>query len=257
MLVVLLPGLLAFTFLRCRGRGLMQFALLMAVFIGLNAWFKFVLHNRPGVSIVTAFVSKAERVEKDDGEAKHAGLNMFEELCWVNYLITEGTYSPAWGQLYFANLVNPIPRALWPGKPTIGLDYALARGQAGDTAAGVTATISTGMVGSGVVNFGKLLGPIAAAFLMSLWCAFLARLDLTGQDAGRLLVYLLGSVLTFNLGRDITFLVAYPVMFAFGLLWVWRIISPYSDQAPKVATSRNRRPDRQRGPQPLSRKHTL
>jgi hypothetical protein len=113
-----------------------------------------------------------------------------------------------------------------------------------------------GMIGSGLINFGQWLGPVAAAFLMSLWCAFLARLDLTGQDPGRLKVYLIGLVVTFNFGRDITFLVAYPFLFAFGLLWAWRTISPYSVQTARPADTVNRRPDRQRGRQPLSREHS-
>ena len=36
------------------------------------------------------------------------------------------------------------------------------------------------------------------------------RFDLTGERFGRLLLYGLGLALTFNLGRDITLLVAYP-----------------------------------------------
>jgi hypothetical protein len=63
-------------------------------------------------------------------------------------------------------LVNPIPRGLWPGKPLIGIDYAIARGQLyGDQKegeAGVGATISTGMIGQGVVNFGPFFGVLAA-----------------------------------------------------------------------------------------------
>ena len=46
--------------------------------------------------------------------------------------------------------MNPIPRGLWQGKPLIGIDYAIARGQgweAVDAQAGVGATISTGMIG--------------------------------------------------------------------------------------------------------------
>ena len=56
-----------------------------------------------------------------------------------------GTYAVNMGQRYFAELVNPIPRGLWQGKPLIGLDYAIARGQgwdAADAQAGVGATIS-------------------------------------------------------------------------------------------------------------------
>ncbi len=55
------------------------------------------------------------------------------------------------GARYFAELVNPIPRVLWPGKPLIGFDYAIARGQGWAGAAkgqgGIGATISTGMIG--------------------------------------------------------------------------------------------------------------
>jgi len=43
------------------------------------------------------------------------------------------------------------PRGLWQGKPLIGIDYAIARGQGWadqtEGEAGVGATISTGMIG--------------------------------------------------------------------------------------------------------------
>jgi hypothetical protein len=106
----------------------------------------------------------------------------------------------------------------------IGIDYARLRGQAYDDAvagnAGVGATISTGMIGQGVVNFGKVFGPSFAAFLMSLWVAVLARLDLHGEKVGRLPLYCLGLILTFNLGRDITFLTLYTFIFGAVLIWL-------------------------------------
>ena len=103
----------------------------------------------------------------------------------------QGTYKPNWGNRYFAELVNPIPRFFWPGKPLIGIDYAIARGQGGGDAedAGVHATISTGMIGQGVVNFGRFIGPAFAALLMSFWVVILARLDLHIQEFGRLPLY--------------------------------------------------------------------
>ena len=150
----------------------------------------------------------------------HEGLNMYEELCWINTFIMTGLYEPNWGQRYLAELVNPIPRVLWPGKPLIGIDYAILRGQAYEEGgAGVAATISTGMIGQGVVNFGRILGPAFAALLMSIWVAILARLDLHGQKVGRLSLYGLGLILTFNLGRDITLITLYT--FVFGALVVW------------------------------------
>jgi hypothetical protein len=86
-----------------------------------------------------------------------------------------------YGARYRAELVNPIPRGLWKDKPLIGLDYAVARGQRMEEGIGVTATISTGMIGQGVVNFGPFFGVLAAALLMAIWVAILARQDLKGE----------------------------------------------------------------------------
>ena len=36
---------------------------------------------------------------------------------------------------------------------------------------------------------------------------------------GRILLYVVGLVLTFNLGRDITLLVAYPLIFGYVVVW--------------------------------------
>jgi hypothetical protein len=83
----------------------------------------------------------------------------------------------------------------------------------------VDTTISTGFIGQGVVNFGRFLGPMAAALLMSIWVAALARLELNIRALGRLPLYSLGLILTFNLGRDITLITLYP--FVFGALAVW------------------------------------
>jgi hypothetical protein len=47
----------------------------------------------------------------------------------------------------------------------------------------------------------------------------LARLDLQGQKIGRVPLYALGLILTFNLGRDITLITIYT--FIFGSMIVW------------------------------------
>lgn len=216
MLATIVPGILAWVFIRFRGSWLTRFAILVMALAAIDAWFRFVLANRSGSSI-------AEAVRTFDAaeEARHEGLNMFEELCWMTLFVDVGAYQPNMGGRYFAEIVNPIPRSLWPGKPLIGLDYAEARGQGGasEEKGGVHATISTGMIGQGVNNFGRIGGPLAAAFLMACWVAILARQDLLGRNPSRLLLYGLGFILTFNMGRDITLLVVYP--FAFGWLLVW------------------------------------
>lgn len=221
MLAMIIPAILSWVFLRLRGGIWRKVLILLACFCVVNIWMKFVIANRSEMSITSALKEKG--VMADQKKAKNEGLNMYEELCWISTFIDRGTYHVNFGQRYFAELVNPIPRGLWPGKPLIGIDYAIARGQAGGTAgaAGVFATISTGMIGQGVVNFGRFFGPMAAALLMSLWITFLVRLDLNIHALGRLPLYSLGLILTFNLGRDITLITLYPFVFGILAFWWW------------------------------------
>ena len=219
MLATMLPGFLAWVFLRLKAPMYLKIGVLAGGFVIVTQWFMFVMENRVDRSI--AGVVKTEERRSKQRKTHHEGLNMFEELGWINKLMSNGRYKVNWGERYFAEAVNPVPRALWKDKPLIGIDYAIARGQ-GSTGGSslVTATISTGMIGQGVVNFGKIFGPIAAAFLMAIWVAILTRQDLLAHDDPvRLLLYASGMILTFNLGRDITLLVLYPFFFGILLLW--------------------------------------
>jgi hypothetical protein len=147
--------------------------------------------------------------------AKHFGLNMSSELVYCIQYLTDGTLEPSFGQRYLAELANIIPRAVWPGKPEVGIDYAVARGFAGtDGDIGVFATISTGLIGGGVLNFGPIFGPIVVGGLMSYWVGLLSRFRAQGTPL-RLTLFLVGLGLTFNLGRDITLLVLWPLVFCY------------------------------------------
>ena len=228
MLAVALPGILAWVFIRLKSGMMLKIAVLVGAFLVTEVWMKFVIQTRSGGDISRAFMKLGvggvvQQVE--DSAAKHEGLNMFEELAWINSFIDKGTYVVNNGARYFAELVNPIPRVIWPNKPMIGIDYAIARGQlyadAGDAQGGVGATISTGMIGQGVVNFGPFFGVLAAALLMAIWVAILARQDLMGVKMGRMLLFFIGCVLTFNLGRDITLITIYPFLFGYFMLTFW------------------------------------
>jgi hypothetical protein len=221
ILAMVVPAALCWVFLRLRGGFLKKGTVLLIFFLLVNAWMKFVIANRDTMSISTAFHQKGVGAIEQK-EIHNEGLNMYEELCWISKFIDNGTYTPNWGARYFAEIVNPIPRGLWPGKPLIGLDYAMARGHAqdNDEQGGVNTTISTGFIGQGVVNFGRFFGPACSALLMSLWVAYLARLDLNIFALGRLPMYALGLILTFNLGRDITLITLYPFVFGVLLLWL-------------------------------------
>ncbi|MEK6248602.1 MAG: hypothetical protein N2C12_10515, partial [Planctomycetales bacterium] len=212
MLAIAMPAILSFGFLRMRRRPIARILLLLLAFLATEAWFSGVMNRRGGQKNNFHSMHVIKKKEKT-----HLGLNMYMELCWINTLFNDGTLQPNWGYRYFADAVNPIPRSIWPGKPLIGVDYAIARGFGGGkkSSGGILASISTGMIGQGVVNFGTILGPMAAALLISVWVAILARFDLTSKQTGRLLLYLMGVVLTFNLGRDISLLVAYPLIFGY------------------------------------------
>jgi hypothetical protein len=248
MLAMVVPAVLSWAFLRLRGGLWKKILVLLVAFLLVNTWMKFVIANRSGMTITEAFKQKGLNLA-DQKKVHNEGLNMYEELCWISTFIDNGTYKVNWGARYFAEIVNPIPRGLWPGKPLIGLDYAKARGhgQADDTDGGVNTTISTGFIGQGVVNFGRVLGPMAAATLMSFWVAFLARLDLNIHGLGRLPLYSLGLILTFNLGRDITLITLYP--FVFGSLAVW-YLDRRSPKAVKIVTDSTAPPSANR-PRPV------
>jgi len=235
MLAVLLPGILAWTFLRLKGGIIMKGVVLLGAFLAINFWFALVIKYRSDTSITSAVAGGGAQKISEDKSIRHLGFNMFQELAYCNVLIETGQYRVNWGERYFAEVVNPIPRVLWKGKPLIGLDYAFARGfgwgQAEGKEGGVAATISTGMIGQGVVNFGVLMGPMAAALLMAIWTAMLARQDLQAEDPVRLLLYGMGMILTFNLGRDITLITLYPFFFGWMLLTGWQAWTGANRQA--------------------------
>ena len=220
MVASMLPGMLAFILFRVKGGLFTKAVVLLGAFLLVNFWFSFVIANRTGGSIAGQ-LQDAEAIERA-ADARHEGLSMFSELGYINDYFGKGTLEPDGGRRYFAELVNPVPRALWKNKPMVGIDYAVARGfgvdDGAESGAGVTASIATGMIGQGVVNFGRVLGPIAAAILMACWIAVLARQDLLGQDPAHMLLFAVGMILTFNMGRDITLLVLYPFVFGWILL---------------------------------------
>ena len=190
--------------------------------------------------------AEAEKIESS--RQSKLGQDMLKELCWINTLVRSGRYSPNFGERYFAELVNPIPRTIWPGKPMVGIDYAIARGFGGaKTEHGVFASVATGMIGQGCVNFGPYLGVLAAAFLFALWAAYLSRLWCQRYSALRLGLFLIGMGLTFNTGRDFTLLVLFP--FLFGYIGV-RLIEWHQGKGPHSRRV-NRTPNAPLPPRPM------
>jgi oligosaccharide repeat unit polymerase len=176
------------------------------------------------------------------GDGKHLGLNMASELVYCVQFIQDGTLDVDFGQRYLAELAGIIPRSIWSDKPLIGIDYALARGfGSANTDIEVFATLSTGAIGGSVLSFGPVFGPIFVGLLMSSWVGLLSRFRLQGTPL-RLTLFLVGLGLTFNLGRDVTLLVLWPLVFGYiGVRVVeWRTsAAPAHRQAlrPRTSTS--------------------
>ena len=145
----------------------------------------------------------------------HLGLNMASELTYCIEFLKTGVMHQQWGMNFVSEIANLIPRFVWPNKPLIGIEYTVARGfGGGENDIGAFATISTGVIGQGVLDFGPYAGPVFIAVLMALWTGFLARLWAQGTIA-RSCLFLVGIGLTFNLGRNITLLVLWPMVFAY------------------------------------------
>ena len=147
-------------------------------------------------------------------DIKHHGLNMLEELCYINTFYESGRLSLQNGMDYVAEALNIVPRFIFPDKPLIGNEYNILR----NPSSGIQATISAGFIGRGVLNFGFPFGPIFVSFLMSAWSGFLSRLWIQRDSILRLSLFLVGLGITPNLGRDITLLVLWPMVFGYFII---------------------------------------
>jgi len=191
-----------------------------AAFIALNYVLSIVIaYRNVGFG---GFLSDVSQGVNANSQQKHLGLNMLEELCFVNSFYQQGLLNLSYGGSYLAEFLNFIPRAIWANKPLIGIDYAILRGFGANDASdiGVFATISPGFMGQGFTNFGPYFGPIATALLLALWGAFLARLWSQRQAILRVCLFLVGLGITFNLGRGVTLLVLWPIIFGYALIRV-------------------------------------
>ena len=221
-LAAILPFIITFV-LYGRQLLIVKLAILAAAFVCLDQGFKLVTAFRgTGFRDLLAAERPYELVNED---LRQTGLNMIQELCFANAYLDSGAAPPAYGGRYLNELLNVVPRVIWPSKPFIGIDYAKWRGlEDPNSELGVVATVSTGMIGGGVLNFGPFFGPVAAGIIMALWTGLLIRWWQQRNSLPRLVLFMLGAGLTFNLGRDITLLVLWPVVFAYcfvRLIEIW------------------------------------
>jgi hypothetical protein len=234
-LAAILPFIVTYLFYG-RHPLLMKVALLAVAFFCLDHGFKLVTAFRgTGFRDLLAAEHPYELVDED---LRQSGLNMIQELCFANAYLQSGAASPSYGGRYLNEVLNVIPRVIWPSKPFIGIEYAKWRGlEDPQSDLGVSATISTGMIGGGILNFGPFFGPVAAGIIMALWTGLLIRWWQQRNSLLRLMLFMLGAGLTFNLGRDITLLVLWPVVFSYCFVRLIEIWTARPSRAAPQATT--------------------
>lgn len=205
-LAVVVPALAAYLLIG-RQRPAVKFFIAIVSFFALDfAMRTIILFRNVGFDVIS--FTEVEH-------AQHLGLNMASELIWIAGFVEDNVIEISYGMGYLKELVNVIPRAIWADKPLLGIEYAIARGFGGGQGdIGVFATLSSGVIGQGVLNFGTWFGPFFAALLMACWVGILTRLREQGGVA-RTALFLIGLGLTFNLGRDVTLLVLFPFVFGY------------------------------------------
>lgn len=216
LLAVLLPGYFSYA-LFSRQKLWLKVVIIVISYFVLSYVLTIIIAYR-NIGFTTLF-NQGNFTLPDVTEQKQLGLNMFEELCHINTFYQQRMLNLSYGKSYLEELLNIIPRAVWPGKPLLGIDYALLRGFGGGNAdIGVVATLSPGMIGQGILNFGPWLGAVAPGTLFAVWAAWLSRLRVQSYSTLRLCLFLAALGITFNLGRGITLLVLFPIVFGYILV---------------------------------------
>lgn len=208
VLAVGMPSILAILIIN-RWSRTKQIVFLGTVAVCLNFAFLVVLEYRD--SGFAEYFETNFTVKETEKERKHLGLNMTQELCYLMRYQSQGRLEIEWGGNYLAHAINFIPRVIWPGKPFPGGDFSVVR--VGFHKGQVAATISHGIVGQGITNFGPFFGPLAPVILLTILCSWGCRLPSRGNRFLRvsLVFVLLGKIP--NMGRDITLFALWPIIF--------------------------------------------
>ena len=143
-------------------------------------------------------------------EVNYVGFEMFRELLYLERMIPEFS-EHKFGHTYYVQLVNPIPRFLWPGKPSgdAGLELAGMRDSVNN---GADLTISPGLIGEMHWN-GGLIG----IFLVSAFMGYLAKSwdrirPMATQSLLAFTIFATGLAIIFLSGRSISMPVLYGII---------------------------------------------
>ncbi len=186
---------------------------------------KAILFGLPIVLLVAMLWSAASVVTRNQGDfdwdraadAQYVGFEMFRELLFLTHHVPDN--SPyQFGYTYFTQAVNPIPRAIWPGKPDGDAGLLLAEMQGAGGGAQASLTVAPGLIGEMYWNFG-----LPGILFISMLLGFLAK----SWDAIRpyahhsilaFVVFAAGLAIIFLSGRSINMSTLYGMLALYVLL---------------------------------------
>jgi oligosaccharide repeat unit polymerase len=190
-------------------------------------------------ALIVGYVLAAVIVEgRNDGRldieaglsVEYTGFEMFRELLLIVKKSDEGSLKHTLGMTYFAQLVNPVPRALWPGKPVAdaGLILARAVGAVDHITGEPTMTVSPGFLGEAYMNFGWfgiVLLPFLGGAIAKAWDDLLPD---AAQSLPIFLVYCAGLAAILNSGRSFNLSTFYGLCALYVLVHVFGYFSSQS-----------------------------
>lgn len=169
----------------------------------------------------------------------YVGNEMFRELLFITSKFpAEVGYQFGFG--YYVQLVNPIPRFLWPDKPTLDAGIFMAQLYGEVTASGEAhLTISPGIIGEMYLNFG-IIGVIAlSAFGGWLVKGWDIMPKLYSHSLPTMMYYSGGLAVLFIMGRSFTMGMFYGLLSLAVLAWLVRSLNPLAVTKGNVANRNN------------------
>ncbi len=142
-------------------------------------------------------------------QPNYVGHEMFRELLYIADVVPS-EHPHLLGTTYWAQLINPIPRFLWPSKPLgFGVEYAAWHGY--DALAGGP-NMAPGIIGEMYANFG-ILGVVICSFIGGFLCRAWDFLRERHPESPPVLVFhSAGLVALFLFGRSVAVSCLYPLI---------------------------------------------
>ncbi len=155
----------------------------------------------------------------------YVGNEMLQELAYIIDCVPERCDYQL-GYSYYVQIVNPIPRFIWPGKPAIdsGLLMAQLKGEVNQTGEAYL-TSSPGLIGEMYLNFGGW-----GVFVLSFFGGWVVRgwdnIPLRhGRSLPTMILYCCGLAVLFVMGRSFNATAFYAILFLYlGVFIVTRFI---------------------------------